>query len=151
MCSSDLQATVERMRPLAQKQNIVIELSAGEDGLWVLSSSSRLQQLFGNLVENAIKYNKPEGKISITLRRQRQTAVVRVSDTGIGIPPEHLGRLFERFYRVDTSRSREIGGTGLGLSIVKHLVGLYNGDVSVESVPGEGSAFTVRLPLNPEE
>lgn len=147
----ELQATVERMRPLAQKQNIVIELSAGEDGLWVLSSSSRLQQLFGNLVENAIKYNKPEGKISITLRRQRQTAVVRVSDTGIGIPPEHLGRLFERFYRVDTSRSREIGGTGLGLSIVKHLVGLYNGDVSVESVPGEGSAFTVRLPLNPEE
>lgn len=147
----ELTATVKRMRPLAEKQNITIDLIAKEEGLCVLSSSSRLQQLFGNLVENAVKYNKPEGRITVTLQRQRQTAVVRVSDTGIGIPPEHLGRLFERFYRVDTSRSREIGGTGLGLSIVKHLVGLYNGDVSVESTPGEGSTFTVRLPLAPEE
>ena len=76
---------------------------------------------------------------------------MRIKDTGIGIPAEHLDRLFERFYRVDTSRSREIGGTGLGLSIVKHLAGLYNGDVSVESTPGEGSTFTVRLPLAGEE
>ena len=77
-------------------------------------------------------------------------AIVRVRDTGIGIAPEHLDRLFERFYRVDTSRSREIGGTGLGLSIVKHLAALYHGEVSVESEVGKGSTFTVRLPLSPE-
>ena len=110
-------------------------------------SPTRLQQLFGNLVENAIKYNKPQGRVTVTLQRQRNMVLVKVKDTGIGIPQEHLPRLFERFYRVDSSRSREIGGTGLGLSIVKHLAGLYHGDVSVESVVGEGSVFTVRLPL----
>ena len=147
----ELENTVQRMLPLAQKQQISIDLVVKDQGLCVLSSSSRLQQLFGNLVDNAIKYNKPGGSVTVTLQRQRQMAVVRISDTGIGIPPEHLGRLFERFYRVDTSRSREIGGTGLGLSIVKHLAGLYNGDVSVESTPGEGTTFTVRLPLAEEE
>lgn len=143
----ELHITVERMLPLAAKEEISITLLAKDKGLRVLSSPSRLQQLFGNLVENAVKYNRHGGTITVSLQRQKQTAVVRVIDTGIGIPPEHLGRLFERFYRVDTSRSREIGGTGLGLSIVKHLAGLYNGDVSVESIPGEGSTFTVRLPL----
>ena len=98
-------------------------------------------------MENAIKYNKPQGRVTVTLQRQRNMVLVKVKDTGIGIPQEHLPRLFERFYRVDSSRSREIGGTGLGLSIVKHLVYLYHGDVSVESVVGEGSVFTVRLPL----
>ena len=76
---------------------------------------------------------------------------VKVKDTGIGIAPEHIPRLFERFYRVDTSRSREIGGTGLGLSIVKHLAALYHGEVSVESEPGAGTVFTVRLPLSMQE
>ena len=73
--------------------------------------------------------------------------VINVKDTGIGIAPEHIGRLFERFYRVDASRSREIGATGLGLSIVKHLAALYGGTVSVESVPEKGSTFTVTLPI----
>ena len=73
--------------------------------------------------------------------------VINVKDTGIGIAPEHIGRLFERFYRVDASRSREIGGTGLGLSIVKHLAVLYGGTVSVESMPEKGSTFTVTLPI----
>ena len=147
----ELKNTVSRMLPLAKKQDVSLDLEVKDPGLCVLSSSSRLQQLFGNLVDNAIKYNKPGGSVTITLQRQRQTAVMRIKDTGIGIPAEHLDRLFERFYRVDTSRSREIGGTGLGLSIVKHLAGLYNGDVSVESTPGEGSTFTVRLPLAGEE
>ena len=124
----------------------VLRLEA-EEAFLVASSPTRLQQLFGNLVENAIKYNKPQGRVTVTLQRQRNMVLVKVKDTGIGIPQEHLPRLFERFYRVDSSRSREIGGTGLGLSIVKHLAGLYHGDVSVESVVGEGSVFTVRLPL----
>ena len=88
--------------------------------LYVACTPTRLQQLFGNLIDNAVKYNVKDGSVFITAQRQRQTAVVRVKDTGIGIAKEHFPRLFERFYRVDTSRSREIGGTGLGLSIVKH-------------------------------
>lgn len=145
----EVRSAAKRMSPVAEQSNVTIECGA-EEGLFVLSSVTRLQQLFGNLIENAIKYNKPNGKVFITVQTQRQMAIVRVRDTGIGIPQEHLARLFERFYRVDTSRSREIGGTGLGLSIVKHLAVLYNGDVSVESTPGEGSTFIVRLPLAPE-
>lgn len=85
--------------------------------------------------------------MKITAEESRQMAVIRIQDTGIGIEEEHFNRLFERFYRVDTSRSRAIGGTGLGLSIVKHLAVLYGGEVSVESTPGIGTTFTVRLPL----
>ena len=131
--NQEIETVLRRAKPIAEKNGIVLRLEA-EEAFLVASSPTRLQQLFGNLVENAIKYNKPQGR-------------VKVKDTGIGIPQEHLPRLFERFYRVDSSRSREIGGTGLGLSIVKHLAGLYHGDVSVESVVGEGSVFTVRLPL----
>ena len=145
----ELLKTVQRLKPLAERNHISIECNL-DDSLFVDCSPSRLQQLFGNLIENGIKYNKPEGKILITALRQRQMAVIRFRDTGIGIEQRHLPRLFERFYRVDTSRSREIGGTGLGLSIVKHLCALYHGDVSVDSTPGVGSTFTVRLPLSPK-
>lgn len=144
--TQELHTVFQRAEPIAGKNGITLELKADETYM-VASSPTRLQQLFGNLVENAIKYNKPQGKVTVTIQRQRNMALVKVRDTGIGIPAEHLPRLFERFYRVDSSRSREIGGTGLGLSIVKHLAGLYHGDVSVESVVGEGSVFTVRLPL----
>ena len=144
--NQEIETVLRRAKPIAEKNGIVLRLEA-EEAFLVASSPTRLQQLFGNLVENAIKYNKPQGRVTVTLQRQRNMVLVKVKDTGIGIPQEHLPRLFERFYRVDSSRSREIGGTGLGLSIVKHLVYLYHGDVSVESVVGEGSVFTVRLPL----
>lgn len=143
----ELKATVERLAPVAEKNGIAIELDAAVP-LYVLSSSTRLQQLFYNLIENAIKYNVKDGRVYIRAVSQRKMALVQVRDTGIGIPPEHLNRIFERFYRVDASRSKAIGGTGLGLSIVKHLVSLYNGDISVESTVGVGTAFTVRLPLD---
>jgi two-component system phosphate regulon sensor histidine kinase PhoR len=110
-------------------------------------SPTRLQQMISNLVENAIKYNRKGGTVSVDGLLRRNMVVINVKDTGIGIAPEHIGRLFERFYRVDASRSREIGGTGLGLSIVKHLAVLYGGTVSVESVPEKGSTFTVTLPI----
>ena len=143
----ELENTVKRLEPVAGKSSVTLELSA-DATLYCDCSPIRLQQLFGNLIENGIKYNVPQGKVTITAQRQRRMAVVRIRDTGIGIAPEHFSRLFERFYRVDTSRSRQIGGTGLGLSIVKHLVALYNGEVSVESALGQGSTFTIRLPLS---
>lgn len=140
---------VGRMRAAAEKNGIRITTDLDET-MYVSCSPIRLQQLFGNLIENAIKYNVTNGSVAITTARQKKTAVIRFQDTGIGIAKEHFSRLFERFYRVDASRSREVGGTGLGLSIVKHLAVLYGGEVSVESKVGEGSAFTVRLPLLPD-
>jgi two-component system phosphate regulon sensor histidine kinase PhoR len=137
---------VERLEPIAEKAGISLALDA-DDSLFVSCSPTRFQQLFSNLVENGIKYNKPQGSVTITAKQQRKTVLIRVRDTGIGIAPEHFSRLFERFYRADTSRSREIGGTGLGLSIVKHIAALYGGDVGVESEVGKGSTFSVWLPL----
>jgi two-component system phosphate regulon sensor histidine kinase PhoR len=145
-----LSECMERLEPLAEKYNVTLSLQADPD-LYVSCSPTRFQQLFGNLIENAIKYNRPQGSVTVTAQSRRQTVVVHVRDTGIGIAPEHFDRLFERFYRVDTSRSRAIGGTGLGLSIVKHLAALYGGEVGVESEVGKGSTFTVRLPLLPKE
>ena len=144
--AQEIRETVARLYPIAEKENISLKVEL-KDGIWVACSSSRLQQMLGNLIENAIKYNKPNGSVKITAEESRQMAVIRIQDTGIGIEEEHFNRLFERFYRVDTSRSRAIGGTGLGLSIVKHLAVLYGGEVSVESTPGVGTTFTVRLPL----
>ncbi len=100
-----------------------------------------------NLLENALKYNRPEGEVRVELRCGGDGLLLRVADTGIGIPRAALERIFERFYRVDKGRSRAEGGTGLGLAIVKHVARRHGGEVGVESRLGEGSVFTVRLPL----
>jgi signal transduction histidine kinase len=114
----------------------------------VLASKYRVKQVLINLVDNAIKYNSPGGKIYITAQREPEQMIsITVRDTGEGISQEHLSRVFERFYRVDKSHSREMGGTGLGLSIVKHIAQLYDGSATVESRVGEGSTFTVRLKI----
>jgi len=105
----------------------------------------RLEQVLVNLIDNAVKYTE-RGAIRVSLRKDDRRLVIEVADTGIGIPKEHLPRIFERFYVVDKSRSRRVGGTGLGLAIVKHIVLLHNGSVDVESTPGEGTKFTVSLP-----
>ncbi|WP_050697263.1 ATP-binding protein [Anaeromassilibacillus senegalensis] len=141
-----LERCLERAMPLTKENQVQLHLDASPD-LYVACTPTRLEQLFDNLITNAVKYNVQGGSVLVTAQKQRQTAVIRIRDTGIGIAKEHMPRLFERFYRVDTSRSREIGGTGLGLSIVKHLVALYGGEIGVESVPGKGTAFTVILPL----
>jgi two-component system phosphate regulon sensor histidine kinase PhoR len=107
----------------------------------------RLEQVFVNLLDNAVKFNKPDGRVEIDMTRaEDQTIVIKISDTGIGIPSSDLPRIFERFYRVDKARSREVGGTGLGLSIVRNAVQLMGGSVEAESHLGKGSIFTVRLP-----
>ena len=144
--AEEIRQTVARLSSIAEKEHITLHTYL-QNSIFVACSPTRLQQMLGNLIENAIKYNQPNGSVTIFAEEFRQMAVIRIQDTGIGIEEEHFGRLFERFYRVDASRSRFIGGTGLGLSIVKHLAVLYGGEVSVESTVGIGSIFTVRLPL----
>jgi two-component system phosphate regulon sensor histidine kinase PhoR len=112
----------------------------------VFADARRLEQMLANLVHNAIKFNREKG--SVTIRHERtERDRISVIDTGDGIPPEHIKRIFERFYRVDRARSREMGGTGLGLAIVKHLARAHNGEVSVQSTLGEGSTFVIELPI----
>jgi two-component system phosphate regulon sensor histidine kinase PhoR len=106
-----------------------------------------MDQAFSNLIDNAIKYNRENGEITVRARYEDGRAVLRIKDTGVGIPPSDLDRVFERFYRVDKSRSRESGGTGLGLAIVKHIVECHGGEVRVESEPQKGSVFIIALPL----
>ena len=100
-----------------------------------------------NLVENGIKYNHDGGYVHVTLNSDKQYCFIRVEDSGIGIPEDSVGHIFERFYRVDKSHSREIGGTGLGLAIVADVIALHKGEIKVSSVLGEGSFFDIRLPL----
>ncbi len=117
------------------------------DDLTVLGNELQLEQVFGNLLDNAVKFNRPNGEVRLEARALPGSASITVRDTGIGIPSEDLPRIFERFYRVDKARSREAGGTGLGLSIVKHVVEQMNGSIQVESRLGQGSVFTVTIPL----
>ncbi|MCF8062242.1 MAG: HAMP domain-containing protein [Deltaproteobacteria bacterium] len=119
-------------------------------GLVVPMNPVLLEQAFVNLLENAVKYSPSGSEVRVSAARSGGEAVVRVEDSGSGIPAEHLDRIFERFYRVDRSRSRKLGGTGLGLAIVKHVIQIHGGSVEVESTPGRGSTFTVRLGIGGE-
>ncbi|MDD2534375.1 MAG: ATP-binding protein [Eubacteriales bacterium] len=130
----------------ASTRNVSIVPEAGDEILMVSASPFRMKQVLINLIDNAIKYNREGGRVAIHAVRLAPNRVeLRVSDNGPGIAPEHAERIFERFYRVDTSRSRELGGTGLGLSIVKHIAQLYGGSARVESKIGQGSTFIVDL------
>ena len=137
----------ERFRGRAEEASITLTVAA-DDSLRVPGSDRDLRLLIRNLVENAIQYTRPGGTVDISVRSEADEAILTVRDTGVGIPSRDQGRIFERFYRVDRARSRETGGTGLGLSIVKHVVENHGGSVSVESILGEGSTFTVRIPTN---
>jgi len=99
------------------------------------------------LIDNALKYTPYEGSVTLSLTTDKNDAILKVSDTGIGILPEDLPYIFERFYRADRARSRDRGGTGLGLTIVQNLVQEHEGNIEVESTPGRGSTFTLRLPM----
>ncbi len=125
----------------------IVRLEAN-DPVVIRGDEGRMTQLVWNLVENGIRYTPAGGTVQIFLRRRGSIAELTVSDTGIGIAQEHISRIFERFYRVDKGRSREVGGTGLGLSIVRQITEAHGGQVRVRSVPGEGSTFTVVLPVS---
>ena len=138
-CLSQHQATAASRKIALTAENIEeLLVRAGEDGLVTI---------LDNLVDNALKYTPEGGQVSLSCHSEQGEAILTVADTGIGIGPEDQARIFERFYRVDKARSREMGGTGLGLSIVKHLAQAFGGNVSVESEPDKGTTFRVQLPL----
>ncbi|MHB9029420.1 MAG: two-component system histidine kinase PnpS, partial [Candidatus Latescibacterota bacterium] len=130
----------------AREKNISIDTSCSED-IILRVNPDLIEQAVVNLIDNAIKYSPPDSSISFCIRRSINGISIIVEDHGIGIPEKHLPRIFERFYRIDKSRSREMGGTGLGLSIVKHIVQVHNGEITVESTQGKGSTFILHFPI----
>jgi heavy metal sensor kinase len=142
-------ATVDQMALLADDKEISICCEASTP-VWVKGDRARLKQVVVNLLDNAIKYTPPGGRVVLKAEAVDLQAVLEVVDTGIGIPSEALPRVFDRFFRVDQARSRDHGGAGLGLSIVKSICTAHRGRVDVSSVPGRGSRFRVELPLIPQ-
>lgn len=137
------QKTALALADEAEKAGVSISLSGDSAALYGIPQL--LDSIVYNLCDNAIKYNRRGGSVRLSVKDEESAVVLSVADTGIGIPPEDKDRIFERFYRVDKSRSKEIGGTGLGLSIVKHAARLHGGEITVDSVPGEGTTITVRF------
>jgi signal transduction histidine kinase len=139
----------EQIRTIAESKEITFAERI-QPAIWIRGDPQQLQLLVRNLLENAIRYTPDGGSVSLETSVQGSHAVLRVTDTGVGIPLEAQGRVFERFYRVDRARSRDRGGTGLGLAIVKHVAELHGGEVTVESELGSGSTFTAWLPTTTE-
>ncbi len=152
MPQSDIRADVlavagearEFLKPVADRAGVTVLLGGVETQ--VAMAPGRLRELFTNLIENGIKYNERNGRVDITVRQVEHQVLIVVSDTGIGIPQDAQGRVFERFYRVDKGRARKTGGTGLGLAIVKHITQLYGGTIQLESEAGKGTTITVAFP-----
>ncbi len=141
-----IEQAVNVCQPAAAEKSINIKVSCPTD-LALRMNPSLLEQALINLLTNAIKYSPENTTVTVTANVENGEVVIKVIDQGIGIPREFHERIFERFYRVDRARSREMGGTGLGLSIVKHIVKLHNGRVGVNSKVGQGSTFFIYLPL----
>lgn len=142
-----LERTVEVLKPIADEKDIKI-ITGFDENIHLKGSSDRFSQMMLNLIENAIKYSDSGSRIWVKALRTCDRLSVSVKDEGIGIAPEHHQRLFERFYRVDKSRSKKAGGTGLGLSIVKHIAVLFGASLSVESKVGEGTTFYVTFDID---
>jgi heavy metal sensor kinase len=143
-------STSEQMRLLAEDKNISLSCNAPA-GVFVEGDRSRLKQIVVNLLDNAINYTAPGGKVQLNVRASEGRAVLEVKDNGAGIPEDALPHIFERFFRTDKARSREMGGAGLGLSIVQAICIAHGGEVKVESTEGRGSRFSVRLPMAEQE
>ncbi|MGD1884694.1 MAG: sensor histidine kinase [Paracoccaceae bacterium] len=150
-----LHSVIRSLRPIAEEANVTIETAFENGHLHMTADADQLTQVFTNLVENAIKYGNSGGQVLVSLQLSNREPVLRapgvrveIRDYGAGIDPIHLPRLTERFYRADNHRSRELGGTGLGLAIVKHIINRHRGRLRVDSVLGEGSTFSVILPIS---
>jgi two-component system phosphate regulon sensor histidine kinase PhoR len=153
--SFDMGAVVRRagdlLLPAAQQKEQTLTLRIPGGLPRIAGNPDYVERAVSNLIDNAIKYTPERGKIDVSVSRDNGSVTVDVLDNGIGIPPEDLTRIFERFYRVDRSRSRDMGGTGLGLSIVKHVAQVHGGSIDVTSSPGTGSRFRLKLPVPPED
>lgn len=142
-----LELILKRLRPIAEKQHIELVLESFRP-VSAEVDEVKLTLAITNLIENGIKYNKPDGWVHVSLNADHQYFYVKVEDSGIGIPEDSLEHIYERFYRVDKSHSREIGGTGLGLAITRNAILMHRGAIKVFSTEGEGTIFNVRIPLN---
>jgi two-component system phosphate regulon sensor histidine kinase PhoR len=132
-------STKSKSRQIEMQNNV-------SENVQIFADRFRLEQMLTNLIDNAIKFNRQNGLVTVSHKHNENNDLISVEDSGEGISSEHLTRIFERFYRTDKARSREIGGTGLGLAIVKHLARLHSGEVAVSSNLGKGSIFTLELP-----
>lgn len=141
-----VQEACERLQPAAERKRVT--LSAETEPILFRGVKQVLSEMIYNLCDNAIRYNKEGGAVFVTLKQKADRISLTVRDTGIGIAKEEQGRIFERFYRVDASRSAENGGTGLGLSIVKHGAALHNGKIFIESEIGNGTSIEISLPYS---
>ena len=142
-----IERILKRMQPLAAEANIEVMYESFRP-VTAEIDEVKLSLAVTNLVENAIKYNNEDGWVHVSLNADHKYFYIEIADSGIGIPEGETEHIFERFYRVDKSHSREIGGTGLGLSIARNAVVMHRGAIKVFSQPGEGTTFTVRIPIN---
>ena len=144
--ATELSAILERFKSRFDEKKIMVEDRVSGKPFVLSGDRDKIYQVFVNLIDNAIKFNKPEGRIVLTADQKAEGIAITIEDTGIGISKEALPRIFERFFRVDKARSQELGGTGLGLAIVKHIMEAHGGHASCESTPGKGSRFSVFFP-----
>jgi signal transduction histidine kinase len=142
-----LELILKRLRPIAAKTDIDLVFESFRP-VMAQVDETKLTLALSNLIENAIKYNKKSGWVHVSLNADHKFFYIKVADSGIGIPEDDLERIYERFFRVDKSHSREIGGTGLGLAITRNVILMHRGAIKVFSKEGEGTTFTVRIPLN---
>lgn len=140
-----LDEVVKEMLPVAASRSIALSSAGAPADTLIYGDKERLRQVMNNLIDNAVKYTPENGRVTVAAALSADRVTISVQDTGTGIAPEHIARIFERFYRVDRERSREAGGTGLGLAIVKHIIEAHGSSVEVRSEPGKGSTFTFTL------
>ena len=144
-----LRSSADSHQAVSQSKQLTLTTVSSEPQLFCQADAEGLRTIANNLIGNSINYTRPQGTITVRSRREDDWVVFEVEDNGVGIPKEFQSRIFERFFRVDRARSREVGGTGLGLSIVKHLCQLFGGSIKVTSHVGQGSTFTVHLKAAP--
>ena len=146
----DVERLFEKMKdvflPILKEKNIQLQIVSPAKAIRIQAEAFSLERSLSNLIDNALKYNRVNGSVTLQAQEGMRNVALEVRDTGIGISPADLSRVFERFYRADKSRSRESGGTGLGLSIAKHIVERHGGKIEVQSTPGKGSTFSILLP-----
>lgn len=142
-----LKSSINNLTPLAKTHHVSLDLDKGDNNINIETDESLLNKIFNNLIKNAILYNKKGGEVIISTNTENKNAVIKIKDTGIGIPQNDLSKVFERFYRVDKSRSRQTGGTGLGLSIVESSIKSLGGEIQIESQSNIGTIVTVKLPF----